>query len=503
MKLNSTANIWLGNEESYLAVLSAIEQLHALEARGVDALKAAVVARGGGSGEDPFAMPPMLQTQGNVGVITVDGPLIAGSAGFLRLFGVVGYDDIKQAMADAVSNKDVKSIMLSIDSGGGQVNGVESAGEFIQQVDKIKPVVAHTDGMMASAAYWLGSSAREVYGSKTATVGSVGTLIMHMERSKQLADNGIKATIIRYGKFKALNNPVEPLSEEGKAQLQALADDAGQVFVDYVAGRRGVTAADFQKTMGEGRVFPGRKAADVGLTDGVMSLDQAMQHMKALDSSNTSAHNPRSSTRGTHMKVAFAKKTILAIAAGTALDQLGLDATDANLEGVKLEGDALAAFQTEATEVKAAFDARVAAAVEAATKDTSAKLTAAEAKVTEVTAKAEADLKVANDKLAIAEAATNDFRSKLDVSADLAAKASEIVKKSMSVMSVALGGAADVGASLTGTEMLAEHARLEEQFKAKFPAGGVAAVNAKPDTTASTGTVPAHFRHLVNRNAAK
>jgi signal peptide peptidase SppA len=497
MKLsNTSAPLWYGTEDSFQAVLHAIEQLAALEAQGTDALKAAVIARGG---DDDFGLPPMLQIHGNVGVVQVDGPLIAGSAGFLRLFGVVGYDDIKQALGDAVADSNVKSILLSIDSGGGQVNGVESAGDFIQAVDKIKPVVAHTDGLMASAAYWMGTSARNVYASKTSTVGSVGTLIMHMERSKQLEANGVTATIVRFGKFKALNNPVEPLSAEGKAQLQTLADDAGQIFVDYVAGRRGVTSAEFQKTMGEGRVFPGRKAADVGLTDGVMSLDQAMAHMKTLDTSSSAAHNSRSSTRGTHMKVAFAKKTILAIAAGTALDQLGLDAPEANAAGTKLEGDALAAFQTEAGEVKAAFDGAVKTAVEAATTDLNTKLTAA----TEASTKAAADLKTAQEELVIAKSAATDLNGKLTVSADLAAKASEIVKQSMSVMSVALGGAADVGASLTGTELLAEHARLAEQFQKKFPAGGVAAVNAAAKPTVAASAVSPQFLHLVQANAAK
>lgn len=507
MQLNNSA-LWFGTEDSFMAVLAAIEQLRAIEAQGFEALKAAVVSRGGtvnaSGGEDPFGMPSMMQVHGNVGVISVDGPLIAGSAGFLRLFGVVGYDDIKGAVNSALADQNVKSILLSIDSGGGQVNGVEGAGEFIQAADKVKPVVAHTDGMLASAAYWLGTAAREVFGSKTSTVGSVGTLIMHMERSKQLEASGVKATVIRYGKFKTLANPVEPLSEDGKAQLQALADDAGQIFVEYVADRRGVTPTEFQKTMGEGRVFPGRKAHDVGLTDGVMSLDQAMAHMKTLDSAKTSTHNSRSSTRGTQMKVAFfAKKTLLALAAGTALDALGLEAPEANAEGVKLDADVLAAFQAEASEVKVAFDARVTAAVETATAELTAKATVAETKVTEVTAKATADLATANGKVTMAEAAANDFKAKLDVSADLAAKASEIVKASISVMSVAMGGAADIGAALTGAELIAQHSTLSEQFKTKFPAGGVAAVTAVKTAQASQPAVSPQFLHLVKANAAK
>lgn len=504
MQLNSIASaLWFGTEESYFAVLDAVEQLHALEAKGVDALKAAVIARGGGGEDNPFGLPPLLQVEDGTGVIAVEGPLIAGSAGFMRLFGVIGYDDIKGAVADAMGNKDVKRVLLSIESGGGHVAGLESTGEFIMQADKIKPIVAHTDGMMASAAYWLGISARKTYASKTAVVGSVGTAMIHVERSKQLAKDGVTPTIIRFGEFKMLNNPIEPLSDKGRAQMQALVDDSGKVFVDFAAQRRGVSAEDFQKTMGEGRVFPGRAAADVGLTDGVMSMEQVHAHLKTLDTSSSSNHNPRNSHKGAHMKVAFlAKKTVLAIAAGTALDSLGLDAPEANTEGVKLEADALAAIQAEAKEVKVAFDGAISTAVTAATTELSTKLATAEAKITEVTTKAATDLKAVSDDLVIAKAAASDLKGKLDVSAALGAKSAEIVKQSINVMSVALGGAADVAASLTGDALLAEHERLEGEFKKKFPSGAVAAVTAKAEPT-QAAAIPATFRHLVNSNLAK
>lgn len=483
------SQLWFGTEESYFAYLHAQERVEALTAQGPDAIKAAVLAAGGGRGTDPFGLPSLWETHGNVAVLHIEGSLIAGNAGFMRLFGAIGYADIQSALAEIAADKDIAAVLLNIQSGGGQVDGLEDTGDMIRALDATKPVFSYTGGVMGSAAYWMGASARHITAARTAQVGSVGTLIVHMERSQQLRQNGVTPTVVRYGKYKALANPVEPLSEEGKKELQAIADEAGSIFVEYVAGRRGMTVEKFQATAGEGRVFMGRQALEVGLVDAVSNLSGAINQAKSLDNRGTHPHNPRNPRKGMNMKLS--KKSILAIAAGVALDKLGLAEPEANLEGVKLEGDALTLAQAEANEISSTFDTRVAAATTAAT----ASLTA---KVEELTTK----LAAAETSKATFEAASNDFQAKLATSADHAAKADAIVKASISVMSVAMGGSADVGASLTGSELLAEHDRLAEQFKKKFPTGGVAAVQGPAKTEASEDAPSPLFMSLVKSLAS-
>lgn len=489
-QLNSS--LWFGTEESHFAALKAEEEVSKLVAGGPEAIKAAVIAAGGGRGNDPFALDPVWEQQGSLAVVNISGSLVNGFAGFGRLFGVIGYGDIQQALAEISSNKDVTGVMLNIDSGGGQVDGVSDTGDAIRALDTVKPVFSYTGGTMASAALWLGASARQVMAAPTAQVGSVGTMIVHMERSKQLEQMGVKATVIRFGEYKALANPIEPLSEAGQKQLQSLADESGRIFVDYMAERRGTTAEAFQKKAGEGRMFMGQKALDVGLVDKVVNLTGAISSAKTLDKSGTQPQNRAHSRKGVNMKLS--KKSVLAIAAGAALDKLGLAEPEANLEGVKLEGDALVAAEAEAKEILAAIDTRVTAA--------KAPL---EVKVTELTAAAEkaaTDVKAATDKVALAEAAATQIKGQLDTSAALAAKQAEIVKASISVMSVSMGGAADVAAALTGNELIAEHDRLSEQFKKKFPTGGVAAVQGvmkKPETAALNPM----FQHMVDQAKGK
>lgn len=470
-------SLWFGTDESYDAVKNAIDQVAKLEAAGPDALKAAIIMRGG-SASDPFGMPSMLTVEGSTGVINISGSLVNGSAGFFRFFGMTGYEDIKAAVTEALDDKNVKRILLNIDSPGGAVNGLEDAGDFIRKASAIKPVTSFTGGTMSSAAYWLGISADQVFAARTAMAGSVGTLIVTMEMTDALAKEGRKAHIFRHGEFKALGHPYEKMTKAGEEHFQYLADSAGKIFVSYAADRRGTTPEKFQKTMGEGRVFMGEDAAKVGLIDGIMSFDEVLSTTKSLDKRSRTAENSRHSAQGNDMKLrALSKAVLLAIAGGTKVEALGLSSEAANVEGVKPEAEDVTALTADATEIQSAFQASTTAAVSTAV----------------AAAKADSDKVLASltSKVTLLEAGASDLTGKVTAANELAASYASVVKASITNMSIALG-AADTGAALAGKELMAEHERLKALFVAKFPGASVTAANpGKPvDDTAKTGPSP-------------
>jgi signal peptide peptidase SppA len=262
--------IWAGTQEAFDFLLVAMESAYQI-----------VEARAGAK-DNPFELPPLLEARDGVGIVAVKGPLVAGSAGFMRLFGVTGYADIRDALVEAVADRSVKSIMLDVSSGGGAVEGADEASRFVSQVSAMKPVLTYASGGMASAAYWVGSAAQRRLASQTSVVGSIGTMATHIEYSKQLEKDGVGATIIRSGKWKALANSIEPLSAEGKAQLQSMVDDMNQIFESRVAANLGISAKAVHDRMGQGRVFLGARALDVGLIDGLASYQEAFLATKML-----------------------------------------------------------------------------------------------------------------------------------------------------------------------------------------------------------------------------
>jgi signal peptide peptidase SppA len=165
----------------------------------------------------------------------------------------------------AESRDDVKAVLLDIDSPGGMVTGTPELADQIEACDK--PVFAWSDGLMASAAYWLGVSADQVYTSSTAEVGSIGVYLPWRDSSKMMEDRGIKTEVFRAGKFKGMGYPGTSLNDEQRALLQAEVDDIYDLFASHVQRNR---LGRVNKETMQGQTFRGKNAIKHSLIDGVM-----------------------------------------------------------------------------------------------------------------------------------------------------------------------------------------------------------------------------------------
>lgn len=205
---------------------------------------------------------------GDVAVVPVYGTLLSRSGFFIS---GTSYKDIEANIQEALDDESVSSIVLDIDSPGGSVAGVYQLGEFIKQASKVKPIYSYTDGTMASAAYWIAAATDKIFASPTADVGSIGVLSVHIDRSKQYEEEGIKKTYIYSGKYKAMGNDTGPLDDEGKKYIQSILDKSYEAFLEHVATERGLSM-DGYKDWAEGRVYGGREALDLGMIDGIGTM---------------------------------------------------------------------------------------------------------------------------------------------------------------------------------------------------------------------------------------
>ena len=142
-----------------------------------------------------------------------------------------------------------------------------------------KTVVAHVNNLAASAAYWVASQASRIVAVPSADVGSIGVFSIHTDYSRMLDQAGIKATIVRStdAPYKAEGNPWEPLSDDARAYAQQRIDQSHADFVRAVAKGRGTTQANVRESYGKGRVVDARKAADLGMIDGVGDLGSVLE----------------------------------------------------------------------------------------------------------------------------------------------------------------------------------------------------------------------------------
>ncbi len=213
-------------------------------------------------------------------------PIVGVIAKRLNLFSAISNglstELVGSTIRQAANDSGVNSIVLQIDSPGGTVDGTQTLANLVAEVAQEKPVVAFIDGLAASAGYWIASAAPEIYiDGDTTTVGSIGVVATHVDKSRMQEAMGIKTTEITAGKYKRIASEFAPLSEEGKQVIQDQVDYLYSVFVNTVARNRGASVDTVLSKMADGRLFTGMQAIDAGLADGVSSLDQLISNLAA------------------------------------------------------------------------------------------------------------------------------------------------------------------------------------------------------------------------------
>lgn len=235
-----------------------------------------------------------------VAVIPVQGVIGKRMNLFTQISGGCSTEAVANDYITALNDPAIKGIVLHVDSPGGTVDGTATLADLIAQNRGAKPCVALADGMMCSAAYWIGSAADSINISDLTTdVGSIGVVAAHMDISGWEEKQGVKTTEITAGKYKRAISQYAPLSEEGRAMIQSDLDQIYNLFLDAVASNRGCSVEDVVANMAEGRVFLGQKALDNGLVDSVATLAETIQQVKDLAAGKAVASMKRASVAHT------------------------------------------------------------------------------------------------------------------------------------------------------------------------------------------------------------
>jgi protease-4 len=169
----------------------------------------------------------------------------------------------------------IKAIVLRIDSPGG---GVGPSQEIFREVTKIvemKPVVVSMGSVAASGGYYIAAPARRILANPGTITGSIG-VIMEFTNWQELLDKlGLKAQVVKSGRYKDIGSPVRPMSEGDRELLQSLIDDVHRQFVDAVARGRNLPE-DEVRSLADGRIFTGSQALEAGLVDELGNLQDAI-----------------------------------------------------------------------------------------------------------------------------------------------------------------------------------------------------------------------------------
>jgi len=191
-------------------------------------------------------------------------------------------EDIVDQLKKYADDRTVKGIVIRIDSPGG---AVVPAQEIYQEILSIrergKPVVASLGSIAASGGYYIASATDRIIANPGTITGSIGVIMALTNIEELLGKIGLKAIIIKSGRYKDIGSPLRPLSEEERRILQGLMDNVHLQFIEAVARGRGLPIEKV-KELADGRIFSGQQARELGLVDELGTLDYAIDYVARL-----------------------------------------------------------------------------------------------------------------------------------------------------------------------------------------------------------------------------
>lgn len=217
-----------------------------------------------------------LSVRDGVGILPVVGPIVRYAGLFSDLSGATSIEAVAHDLAIA-KERGLKALLLTVDSPGGTVNGVNELAEMVYDLRAVMQVEAYVGGQAASGGYWLASAAGRITVDETASLGSVGVVVGYRDTRRAEEAAGVKNWQI-VSSNAPLKRP-DLATEDGMASILAQIDALETVFIAKLARNRGVSADKVKADFGRGAQRIGADAVAAGMADAVGSFEAVMSRL--------------------------------------------------------------------------------------------------------------------------------------------------------------------------------------------------------------------------------
>ena len=212
-----------------------------------------------------------------VAVYYAYGDIVDGAVGGLFSQGhQIDAQVVCKDLADLAKDKDVKAVVIRINSGGGSAYASEQIWHQIMEMKKLKPVVVSMGGMAASGGYYMSAPANWIVAEPTTITGSIGIFGMFPDVSNLFREKlGLKFDEVKTNKYADFGTRARPFTEEEMSYLSQYVNRGYNLFRHRVAEGRKMTDNQVEK-IAQGHVFTGQDAQKIGLVDQLGGLDVAV-----------------------------------------------------------------------------------------------------------------------------------------------------------------------------------------------------------------------------------
>lgn len=218
------------------------------------------------------------KSKNKVAVIVAVGSIIDGD----QPPGVIGGDSTARLIRDAHQEKDVKAIILRVDSGGGSAFASEVIREeIVEAKSKGIKILASMANIAASGGYWISASADEIWASPNTITGSIGIFGFFPSFEKTLDKIGVHSDGVSTTSIGGYLDPTRAVNPILARAIQSEIEYGYQRFIQLVSEGRGMTLEEVD-SIAQGRVWAGKTAFDLGLVDNLGNLKDAIERAAEL-----------------------------------------------------------------------------------------------------------------------------------------------------------------------------------------------------------------------------
>ena len=209
-----------------------------------------------------------------IAIIYANGQIIDGEGDD----NTIGSITLSKAIREARENKKVKAIVMRVNSPGGSALASEVIRREVELAKAEKPFIISMGCYAASGGYWISTEGDRIFADPTTLTGSIGVFGTFPNAKKFLNETvGLTFDVVKTNENADFGRITEPLTPYQKSLLQKHVGDTYNDFTSLVARTRGLRQS-YVDSIGQGRVWAGTDALELGLVDELGGLDKAIEY---------------------------------------------------------------------------------------------------------------------------------------------------------------------------------------------------------------------------------
>jgi len=206
-----------------------------------------------------------------IAVIYAEGEIVDGQ-GSLRQ---VGGDRLAKQLRRLRLDKDIKAVVLRVNSPGGSATASEVIQREVKLTRKVKPVVVSMGNLAASGGYWISTDADRIFAEPNTITGSIGVFGLLPNIQKVANNNGITWDVVKTGRYADSQSTIRPKTEQELAVYRQVVEEIYDQFLTKVAESRKLSKQNVAQ-IAQGRVWSGLEAKKLGLVDQIGGIQDAI-----------------------------------------------------------------------------------------------------------------------------------------------------------------------------------------------------------------------------------